>query len=76
MKNSFRIAILLICIGLLQSFELKNLTEQKWTKYDLETLALFADVPSYLEAFCVESMCDFQSPKEKPFESIRVERFY
>lgn len=50
--------------------------ESEWTRYNLEGVALYANVPEYLEPMGAESIYIFQSPEDLEFEVFRIERFY
>ena len=78
MKEIFKIGIaqLIIVACTSISFSQDAMYDTTWTRYNLEDLALFADVSNRLEPFCGGSSCSFDAKNEMEFESISINRFY
>ncbi len=76
MKEIFKAGIISLLLGISYSYSQSETNESEWIRYDLENLALFADVPSRLEPMCGESLCFFSSQESAEFESLRAERYY
>ncbi len=75
MKLYVHIGIVLCGFILFCSYSPNVKEDVEWGKYELP-MAIKVNLPSYLIQSCSESMCFFSSEDGKPFESLRVERYY
>ncbi|GAB5418963.1 MAG: hypothetical protein Crog4KO_00560 [Crocinitomicaceae bacterium] len=76
MKELFQAGIISIFFWTPLAYCQGNADEPEWIRYNLESLALFADLPTHLESACGESFCNFSSADGSPFESLTITRLY